>query len=153
MEETTGVTVAQLDSLVEEMRQHRIAIEKKNIELTAMNKIAASMEGKIVQYLKELGRTKYETPHGTVSIRGSWRVNLPEKGQAMGDFFDYLKSQGIFEAMATVNSASLNSLYMKEWEGAKKRGEGMTFTMPGVPAPTFFEKMSFRKGKEQSDES
>lgn len=148
MEEAKGVTVAQLDNLVEEMRQHKIAIEKKNIELTAMNKIMASMEGKIVQYLKELGRTKYETPYGTVSIRGSWRVNLPEKGQAMAEFFEYLKGKGIFESMATVNSASLNSFYMDEWESSKKTGEGMTFTIPGVPAPTYFEKMSFRKGKE-----
>jgi hypothetical protein len=103
------------------------------------NKELTEAKAKFVLYLKELGREDYKSGRGTLSIQSKWRVALPATDEAKAKFFEWLREKGIFDKYATVHSASLNSLYNAEWEAAKDRGEGLSFSIPGVPEPKLFE--------------
>ncbi len=132
------ITVEALDALVEQAFAKRVEIEAFNAQLTEKNKELMRLDAQITAALKDLNREDYKSRAGTVTLSTKWRVNLPQTDQDKKEFFDWLRERGIFDKFATVNSNSLNSLYMAEWEAAKKRGEGMEFSVPGIgPAKSF----------------
>jgi len=141
------VTVKELDTIVEKLAALEVTKEAAAARVTELNKEIAQLEGKIVQYLNDLGRKDYDSPHGKLKIAAKWRVNLPETDLDKKQLFDHLRERGIFDKFATVNSNSLNALYMRDWEEAKERGEGMTFSMPGIGAPKLFEALNFKPKK------
>lgn len=140
-----SVTVAELDTLVKEIFEKRREIEEQDSKVTALNKELALLKAKAVTYLKELGRESYPTPFGTVSVSQKWRVNMPKTDDDKAALFAYLKDKGVYDHYATVNSNELNAFYMKEWEAAKKNGDGVTFAMPGIEPPKLFEDLGMRK--------
>ena len=142
-----SVTVAELDELVKMIAAKEKEIDAQKEITTKLNKELTSLEGKCTQYLIELGRKDYTSPHGKVAITQKWRVNLPDGDSAKRLFFDHLRERGIFDKYATVNSNSLNALYMQDWAEAKERGEGLEFTMPGLEAPKLFEALTFKAAK------
>lgn len=144
---TGQVTVAELDALIEKLADCSKRCDAKEDEMKALNKEYASLEGKIAAHMEELNRQKYDSPHGKFQVNEKWRVNMPQTDADKAAFFDHLRERGIFDKLATVNSNSLNALYMRDWEEAKDRGEGMLFNMPGVPAPTRFVKLDFKPNK------
>jgi hypothetical protein len=133
------VTVKELDELAAYIFAKRQRIEAIEELVSQENKELAVAKAKFVSYLKELGREDYKSSGGTLSIQAKWRVALPATDEAKTKFFDWLRERGIFDKYATVHSASLNSLYNAEWEAAKDRGEGLSFSIPGVPEPKLFE--------------
>lgn len=140
-----SISVQELDTLVKktfELRAEKEALEEqvkdKNKELTAL-------QSQIVAALKEHGRENYQSPAGTIYISQKWRVNLPKTEEEKKAMFAKLRDMGIFWEYATVNSNSLNSLVMREWEAAKERGDGMTFAFPGVGQPELYETVGMRK--------
>jgi hypothetical protein len=143
--ETASVTVAELDDLVRQIFDKRLVIEEAEAVVSGHNKELAKLEEKAVVYLKELGRDNYRTEWGTVSILEKWRVNLPQTDEDKQAFFQYLREKGLFDRLATVNSNSLNSLYMAEWAAAQEEGKGMEFSIPGIGAPKLFEALGKRK--------
>ena len=75
-------------------------------------------------------------------------MNLPATPEDKENFFSYLKEKGLFESLITVNSNTLNSFYMREWETVKEHGdpeEAMNFKIPGIQEPKLHEVISFRK--------
>lgn len=143
--EVTEVTVAELDTLVKLISEQRAVIEEADRITASMNIELARLQGKVVQYLKELNRDNYKSPHGTVSVKQNWRVNLPQTDEDKKALFEHLRERGIFDRYATVNSQSLNSLYMADWAAATQEGRGMDFRMPGIGEPKLFEALSYRK--------
>lgn len=141
------VTVKELDEICEKIAAKEREIEAHEAVLTEHNKELAALEGRAVQYLKELGRESYDAPAGKIKIEEKWRVNLPATDQEKTLLFDHLRERGIFDKYATVNANSLNSLYKADWDAAKARGEGMEFSMPGIGAPKLFEKPNFKAAK------
>lgn len=139
------VTVADLDALVEKIFAQRQKIEALGEETTKLNLELAKMKEQMVLYLKELGREKYATPMGVVSIKERWSVTTPKKPEDREAFFNYLKEKGLYEEMISVNSQSLNALFRSEWDAAIERGEAMGFKMPGVGDPKLFSDLSIRK--------
>ncbi len=139
------VTVADLDNLVEAIAKKRAEIEASEVVTSLLNKDLATMKARGVRYLKALGRDDFKSPNGSIAINQKWRVGLPATDEDKAKLFAWMREQGIFEAYATVNSNSLNSLYKQEWEAATKRGEGMEFSMPGIGPSKLFEDLGFRK--------
>lgn len=92
-------------------------------------------------YLKTLKREDYVSPQGKIEIGGKWHVNMPETHDDKLALFQYLKDRKVFDTMATINSKSLNSLYMKTWDLACKADPDMRvlFEIPGVPGPQWNE--------------
>lgn len=141
------VTVQELDTLLKAVLDKEDEIEKIKEVLTGHNKELGALQGKCAAYLKDLSRRDYDSPYGRVKIKERWSITLPENEERKKELFEHLRTRGIFDKYATVNSRSLNSLYMKDWEVAKDRGEGLTFNMPGINAPTLFETIDFKRKK------
>lgn len=141
------VTVQELDELVKELKEKNQIKDKIEDELKSCNKEIGGLEAKITLYLKELGRESYESPHGKVSIKQKWSVNLPADDLAKREFFEWLRENNIFDKYATVNSRSLQSLFKAEWDEAKKKGEGFNFTLPGLLPPKLYETTEFKENK------
>lgn len=138
------VTVQDLDKLVEKILRKREEIEVHQEVTKALNKEMDELEGRAVAFLKELSRDNYSSPHGTIYQIQKYRVSLPKTLDDKQAFFAYLQSHGIFMEYATVNSNSLNALYMKSFEAAKEQGD-MSFNIPGIGAPQLFETIGFRR--------
>lgn len=145
------VTVQQLDELIQKIHEKELEIEKQTEVVTNLGKELAVLEGNAVGYLKDLGRETYDSPFGKLKIEQKWRVNMPADDQAKAELFAHFRERGIFDKYATVHSVSLNSLYKADWEAAKERGEGLEFTMPGIGAPTLFEKLRFKPAKKGAE--
>lgn len=145
-----SVTVEELDALVQDLFKRKQEIKDEQEKVDAKTTELESLKAKIVVYLTELNREQYKTQHGTVSRSEKWNVTLPADDIAKAQLFDHLRSRGIFEKYATVNSKSLNSLYMADWKAAQKEGpeKGMEYRMPGINPPTLFVVLSMTKGKE-----
>jgi len=140
-------TVEALDELCKSIFDKRKEIDDKKEELKLLNNRLFVIQQSMMEALKELDRKNYQSPHGTVTVKERWRVNLPKTDADKEKLFGWLRDKGeeVFLRYATVNSNSLNSLYMSDWEAAKEAGEGMEFEVPGVERPTLFEDLGVRK--------
>jgi hypothetical protein len=143
--QTASVTVADLDALVRQIFDQKLLIEEAEAGVTVLNKELARLEEKAVVCLEELERDNYKTEFGTIYINEKWRVNMPQTDEDKQALFGFLREKGIFDKYATVNSNSLNSLYMAEWEAAIEDGKGMEFSMPGIGAPKLHKALGKRK--------
>lgn len=142
------VTVRDLDDLIAKISFLEKDKEMFDQKIKEINKELMKHEATATRYLKELNRNEYDTPIGKLKISEKWHVNLPDTDLAKLEFFEWLKSQGIFEKYATINSRSLQSLYKAEMENAKERGEDpLTFSLPGIPAPKLYEQTDFKSKK------
>ncbi len=145
--DASTVTVEGLNRIIEELSIKEDEAEKQGEVLKNLNKEIARLEGQVVGHLKDLGQEEYLSPKGKVSIDQKWRVNMPADDLAKKELFQHLRDREIFDKYATVNSNSLNALFMRDWEAAKERGEGLTFHMPGIDAPKLFEALKFKRTK------
>lgn len=145
--EQPKVTVEELDGHLAELLDLDKQIDAQSEVTKELNKKYNALLFKCGAYMKELGRTDYSSPHGKFEVKESWRVNMPQSDEDKRALFEHLKERGIFDKYATVNSNSLNALYMADWKEAETRGEGMTFGMPGVPAPKPEIKPNFKPAK------
>ena len=141
------VQVQELEDLAEQMKLLREEIDEDKKALSEKTQLLDEIEAKFVAHLKELGKTSYKSEHGTVTRVEKWRVNLPATPEDKQKFLEYIKSKGL-ESMLTVNSNSLNSYYMTEWEQAKNSGDpedALNFSIPGISEPKVHEIISFRR--------
>lgn len=145
--EAKTLTVDDLDTFVKQIKDKKDECDQVKAQLTTLNKELATLEAKAAAHLKDLARDNYRSPHGMISMVRKWAVQLPKTDKDKLALFEYFKEKGIFEKYATVNSNALNSLYLTEWEEAKKEGRGMEFTMPGIDAPKLHETVRYLKGK------
>ncbi len=139
------VTVADLDALVADIFEQRKKIEESEAATSLLNIELTKMKAKALNYLKSLGRDDFKSPMGTIRASLKWRVNLPASDEDKAKLFEHLRERGLFDRYATVNSQSLNSLFMADWEAAKEEGRGMEFKMPGIGEPKSFEDLNVRK--------
>lgn len=144
------VTVADLDALVIDYFDKLKEKEEFEEIVTRCNIQIASIEAKLVNYLKALNRMDYKHPRGTIAYDIKWRVNGPQTDDDKRALFAWLKEQGIYDKYATVNVQSLNSLYFAEMGAAVREDPeaAITFSIPGIGERKMFEKLSKRKGKE-----
>lgn len=149
MQECSPITTVKgLEELAQKIKEKRAEKEEKAKILSAVNEELDQLEQLAVRTLKELGKSSYGAEAGTITKVVKWRVNLPNTEEAKTAFFSYLKERGLFEKLATVNSNTLNSFFMEEWEAAKDPNDPMAaldFRLPGISEPSSYETLSFRK--------
>ena len=140
------ITVAEIEALAKQLADKRIECDELKKPLTQANKELEELEQKVVSSLKEIGKDSYKSEFGTITRVEKWRVNLPQ-GEDKLKFFDFLKERGMYDSMATINSNTLNSFFMEEWENAKKSDPetALNFSLPGISEPKVYETLSFRK--------
>lgn len=140
----TDVTVEDLD-----FRQEAIFMQRKDYEFkkklaTEANKQLVKMQMEHIAVLQELDKVKYQSASGTFSYRPEESFKVPSTPEDRKLFFDYLKEKGIFDAMITVNSRTLNA-FAKE-EGVIQEGQGnFDFEIPGLEKSPVVYKPTLRK--------
>lgn len=145
--EAKQLTVDDLDQFVKSINDKRLDEAARDTELKALRAEIDRLEAKAVMLLKELGRKNYQSPFGTISVVEKWRVSIPKTDEQKTLFFNHLRERGIYEKYVTVNSNSLQSLFLTDWDEAKKEGRGMEFVMPGIEAPKLHESLRFARAK------
>lgn len=153
------ITVDEIKALVKELADTRNLLAELKKPVTAAELKKKDLQAKLAGMLKDLNEKSFECEFGRVTRVANFSVKLPD-GERKMEFFEYLKSKGLFEAYATVNYASLNAFYKTERENAiaeaKKNGDAMgalNFSLPGIGEATVFEDIRFmKKGGVDSEE-
>lgn len=141
------ISVQSVEFLIKDIAEKRKDVEALKKTYSDANAELEELERKAIGMLKALGKSSFKGELGTITRVEKWRVNLPATDQDRENFFAYLRERGLFEKMITVNSNSLNSFYMQEWEQVKESDpmEALNFRIPGISEPKAHETLSFRK--------
>jgi len=142
-----SVTVEDLDKLVQQWIKLDDELQEIAERSKAKGKEIMSLKGRISTHLVELGRKEFDSPLGKVAIKQRWSRTLPKSPEDRHAFFEWCKEKGIFENVITVHSGTYNATVAAEERAAEARGEGMTFSVPGVPAATLFEDVKLARSK------
>lgn len=139
-----SVTTAELNlqiSLISQLREQERLLSEQKKKLT---KKLDEAEGKMLEMLAKSELTSYRSQDGLCSVSYRLSVQTPKTPEDCAKFFEYLKSKGLYEAMITVHSKTLNSFYRAEFENAKTLGLD-NFEIPGLTEVSTVPILSFRK--------
>ena len=137
------VTLATMEDLANRGFELRKDIENNRKAEKALQDELRQVKGKLLSYLAHFGLNKYASKSGNVFTKKTFSVRVPKDDESRDQFFNFLKEEGIFGQLITVNSRTLNSLYNERLEQATE--EGKSFNMPGIEPPTMFEDVNFKK--------
>lgn len=101
-------------------------------------------ENKMIEMLIACNMKSHRGPDGMAVISYKTSVKTPKTPEHRAAFFAYLKEQGLYDAMISVNSQTLNSLYKEGLEQAKNDGKD-DYQIPGITEVTINPSLSFRK--------
>jgi hypothetical protein len=139
--------MAELEGLCDQIAVARLKTEEAAALKKAADQVVDGLELKLLEVLTNLGKTSYQSRAGTFGITHRMSVRVPSMPDDKKAFFEYLQSKGVFDQMATVNSATLNAYYKAEAEAAAQSGQGMEFSIPGIGEPTINQIVTFRRSK------
>lgn len=136
----TSVTVNELQELVDSWARLRQEIDEIEDIGSEKQKLKKELEVKLQAIMQELQLDKFVGKLGVkVEMREIQYVNMPQSPEATQEFFEYLKSLGQFDLMATVHYQKLQS-----WFKSHMEEQGLK-PIPGLePAKTRYE---IRKGR------
>ena len=141
-----NVTVEELNGLVTALFETRITKDEIEEKLEGVNAHIKALEGKVIEYLTDLGLETFKGTHGTVTPYEKSSYKIPATPEDRARFFQFLKERGEFDGLITVNYQTLNGWAEREYEAAKARGD-IFFTIPGLGAPTITKILSKTKKK------
>lgn len=123
------------EAKAEEAEQKRIYSEK--------TKVVEEIEGEIMKELTAQGLDSFKASKGTVYISERYAVKFPTDLDVKAQLAQYLKDRGAFDAMWSINYATLNAFFKQEVERAKENGE--LVDVPGLN-PLLTKTLNHRKG-------
>jgi hypothetical protein len=143
-EETpTTVDVAQLDTMVANYRQSRLAYEEAKATSNELYHKLEEAEAIVLNALQSLGKSKYFVDGiGTVSLATKSSFATPKTIAEKDALFDYIRKahgEDVLMNFLSIHSASLNSFANKELEG------NPFLQIPGLQTPTVTTELRFRK--------
>jgi hypothetical protein len=142
------VTVKDLDQLIADIAAKKAEIEELEAQTSAKNKELAAMQAKAYNYLRELGREDFKSPHGNLAIKQVWSVTNPKTEEDKAALFQWMRERGIYDRYATVHATALKSLFLAERESyVKDGGDPMLFSLPGMEPAKLFETANFTKSR------
>ena len=144
----TALTLKELDSLIVDYVAKRTAYEAAKKISNDANALSEDAKFKVIKALEAANKTSYDVK-GVAKITRTSRlmVRVPTDPAKKKEFFEYLTKRGMFETLATVNSASLNSFYNEEAETALENNI-FPFSIPGIEEPTERVNIQMRKAKD-----
>lgn len=104
--------------------------ELARLEKEAGSKLEAAKK-RMVACLSALGVDSAEVAGYSFSLRPKLSVRVPCSEEEREAFFNYLRENGLFEQMISVNSRTLNSWYSAEMDAALENGD-IDFKVPGL---------------------
>lgn len=93
--------------------------------------------------MEAAGIERFDGELAAVTMKEKTSVKVPKSPEDKAAFFGYLREQGVFDDLATVNSATLNSWYRAELE--VRRASGKSEEVPGLGSVTSYYDLSVRK--------
>jgi transcriptional regulator of heat shock response len=144
VDEPKGLTLEALTDACKTLADIREAKRKLEDEIKKYDERQKGLEAKVLEYLTQYGLPSFKFSGGTVSVTNRKSVKQPETLEDKAKFFDYLKDQGVFMELVSVNSRTLTSWASKEIEARETQGE-YGFEIPGLKAPEIFKTISLRK--------
>lgn len=137
-----NISLENFKNLCDRMQGQKQLVDDFKAELSEHQKKLDEMKDLIVEYLGHHNLTRFSTDNITVTKIDKINVKLEDKFT----FFEYLKKNNMFEAMATVNSMTLNAFYKEEMARAISEGKD-DFNIPGVKESSMHASLSIRKNK------
>lgn len=143
-ESPSDVTLGSINELIERLRTFREEKEKLEDQVKVVESGIRASEIKLIEYLKEAGMTSFKGAGGHVILNKRKNVSQPGSPEDKEALFNYLREQGIFEQMVSVNARTLSSWAIKEIEAKTQEGV-YGWTPPGLKEPSEYEYISLRK--------
>jgi hypothetical protein len=137
-----GPTLAEINTLVDNLYDYKIQIEVKNNELKAIQELEAQCKANIMAVLEDSGLKSFKARAGTVSVSNRYSVKFPKEPAVKKKLETWLRKRNIYQGMWTINFATLNSFFKAEVEAAER--EGRLVDVPGLE-PTHDKIIAFRK--------
>jgi len=143
------ITVEQLDKILESLFDKRIEVDEATAAKTKLENELRALKTVVILHLKELDRSNYAGGRGSVTMSEKRNVTMPKDVEHKNMLWSWMRDRDIFDQYATVNSRSLNALYKAEYQAALEKGPDalMTFSLPGIEAPTVHEDLTIRKSR------
>lgn len=138
-------SLAEMNTLAERIATAR---DQKAVAEEALSKVTGELESlqkRTIDILVENQLTSYKAPAGLISVTHHFTAKLPQ-GEDRVKCFDYLKSIGRWDDMASIHSQTFNSWVKEQYDLAKERGEGEP-QLPGVKEVSTLLRISFRRAK------
>lgn len=140
-----SIDMGQFNELCRQTWEQRAKVDELARIASEESKKLEELKAKVLAHCTHYELEKHHVPgFGTLSVQNRWSVKVPQ-GDSKIAFFDYLKENGIFEAMATVHSQTLNSWFKEKMEEALGAGD-IEFAVPGLENPKIVKTIGFRKG-------
>lgn len=121
------------------LKQERAEVEAEYLKV----------ENELKDMLTEDGENSFKCEEGTIYLSFIDQVKMPQDQSMKEQFYNYLREEGLYDDMISVNSQKLNGFYRKEKEkaeeSAKERGELIQFNMPGIDGVHTVTRIGFRK--------
>ena len=126
---------------IKELRDKVKAIEQTKKDASAELDLK---EDEFIKILQESNNDNFSSSVGKLYLSNRTSYKVPADPEAKMMFFDFLKKEGIYDEVISVNSAKLNSLAKEYHEVAAKNNDPF-FRVPGLGEPTIMTTLNFRK--------
>lgn len=130
-----------LRCLIEDLQNKRREYEDAKRVASERNAEVEALEYQVMKLMEVTGLDRFDTADTTVTVKEKQSVKVPKDHHKLA-FFRYLKDQGVFEDMATINSNTLNSWYRNEIE--TRRAKGLDEHIPGLEEVSTYYQLSVR---------
>lgn len=135
--------IEDLKTLAEKVKIAREEYEKVSKSQKEASELKSLLESKMLDALDDAELTRFDA-HGTMFVvTNKTSAKTPKTPEDREKFFSYLRDQGVYEDLITVNSQTLNSYVKSEEALATERGE-LDFSIPGI-AIDYYKQLSVRK--------
>lgn len=136
-------TLSELDALITQMHEFDIEATAVRNRASEIQKKADELKQTILQELEAQGVQSFKGNSGTVTIGSRFAVKMPTDPDLKDELRDFLTAREAFNALWSINYATLNSWFKAEAEAAKEAG--VYLDVPGLE-PKADKYLSFRKG-------
>ncbi len=140
------ITLSEFEEFCATIAKQRDVCDRLKADLKTENTRLETLEQQAITALTAMNRKNYASKVGTITrvCKRSWV--LPKTPEAKAAFFAHLRTEGIFDSMATVHSATMNSWVNEQFERATAEGRSAEFSIPGLTEPTTYETLQLRRG-------
>ena len=135
--------VEELKTLAEKVKIAREEYDKASKAQKEASELKGLLESKMLGALEEADLMRFDAHDVMFLVSNKTSAKTPKSPEEKELFFNYLREQGVYEDMITVNSATLNSYVKTEEALATERGE-LDFQIPGI-AIDYYKQLSVRK--------
>jgi hypothetical protein len=137
------VSINDLKQRVDRLGALRAEYQAEKSRLAGLNETIEELEREIVRILEAAGLERFDGEEVAVFLREKRSVKVPRDLEARDAFFNYLREQGVFEELITVNAQTLNSWWKQEVEAL--RSKGLPEEIPGIGEVTTYNDIQVRK--------